>query len=243
MGYLLKSPFSSQRIVSIKVPKKKGKHKPRRSFDAEELTTFFGSAAFNSEQVFRRGGEWWLPIVALYTGARQAELIWLKTSDLRREDKLGVDYLNIESSEERGLKSEPSFRDVPLHPDLMRLGFTEYVAACIKRKEVYLFSDVCLRKTKRPPQEAYSKRFATLMDNAGLPDPRLVFHSFRHTFVTVARDAKISKDTRASMTGHVDGEDDDVHDTYGHVRLKLKAEAIAKMDFELDWDTLLKLFA
>jgi integrase len=66
-----------------------------------------------------------------------------------------------------------------------------------------------------------------MIDSAGIDDPSIVFHSFRHAFMTLAREAEISGDVLREIAGH-EGKRD-VHLDYGRFPLSIKASAMRKV--------------
>lgn len=57
-----------------------------------------------------------------------------------------------------------------------------------------------------------SKWFGRLLHSLELTDPKLVFHSFRHTFIDGLRAGRVDKTVRAALVGHENG---DVEGLYG----------------------------
>ena len=68
--------------------------------------------------------------------------------------------------------------------------------------------------------------FARLMDRAGLTDPRLVFHSLRHTLKREMSNARIDPDVRRIILGHAPK---DAHDGYDGHSLEAVAEEFARL--------------
>ena len=65
------------------------------------------------------------------------------------------------------------------------------------------------------------------MDDVVLTDPALVFHSFRHTLITLAREAEIPGDVLREIVGHEGRRD--VHLDYGEFPLSVKVAAVRKI--------------
>lgn len=114
-------------------------HTERADFRPHQLRTLFGSPLFTSCRSARfvaergdvevRDFRYWLPWVALYTGARLGELCQLEKGDLRTQE--GTWYLEItDVSGTKGgaksLKTKHSRRVVPVHQRLLDLGFLQY---------------------------------------------------------------------------------------------------------------------
>lgn len=75
--------------------------------------------------------DYWLPLLALFTGARKGELAKLRAEDVAKDDATGCYMLSITEDKHEGksLKTASSWRTVPVHPELTRLGFLDLVEA------------------------------------------------------------------------------------------------------------------
>lgn len=90
---------------------------------------------------------YWVPALALFTGARAGEICQLRAGDV--VDVGGVWCLNLTVFDREGrriddkrLKTDASERFVPLHPSLVATGFTDFAAA--RKPEGRLFPDLTL---------------------------------------------------------------------------------------------------
>ena len=105
--------------------------------------------------------------------------------------------------------------------DSVAFGFRDFAQARKDAEKLRLF------EVEADPA---SKRFGRWLRGIELTDRRLVFHSFRHGFVTMGRHAGIDEEVRGALTGHVlPG----VGRTYGTMPLPVLAEAMAKLKFPL----------
>lgn len=217
-GHARCNPADGVTIKDVEAAKNK-----RRSFDLASLNAIFGSPVYSSGERPTQGrGEaaYWLPLLALFTGARLEELGQLRPEDVVRltfPDADGQDqfawFLRItEEGEGLRLKNAASERLVPVHPELERLGFVLHALAMKAEGHVRIFHEL------RPG--AYGRLTAKWgewfsryrRDVCGVTDRRLVFHSFRHTFKDCARHAGIPEGVQRQIMGH-SGED--VADDYG----------------------------
>ena len=207
--------------INITVPKKRLAQDRRHAFDPGHLGIIFGSPVYLANmRPVAGGGEaaYWLPLLALYTGARQGEIGQLRTMDVVEEH-----YLDATGDEAKAwvirilfdagrLKNEHSERRVPIHAALIDAGFLRYVQAAKAAGRHRLFPVL------RPDYDgnftaSWSKWFGRwLRGTCGITDKRLVFHSFRHTFKHFARYSQIAPDVQNEMTGHETG---DIADGYG----------------------------
>lgn len=102
-----------------------------------------------------------------------------------------------------------SAREVPPHRDLIAKGILAERDRASKAGE-WLFE---LKPNLHGVRTAsFSKKWGKWMTWIGLDDPRLTFHSFRHTFARMCRTAKIPKEVMEHLTGHTAV---DISDAYG----------------------------
>jgi integrase len=207
--------LSSNPVKGVRLAKPKVEQKSRVPFDADDLRRIFSSPIF-TEGMRPAGGKgeaaFWLPHLGLWTGARLEELGQLLVSDVRMEQ--GCYYLTISDEPNSGkrLKSASSRRRVPLHPELIRLGFLGYVRQQGDAGRISLFH-MLSRSGGRQLTSGWSQWFSRyLRETVGIGDPRKVFHSFRHGFKEACRSSGIPKDIHDQLTGHAAR---DVGDRYG----------------------------
>ena len=111
----------------------------RKDYTSEELALIFASPIFSpggwSSPRADFGKAWyWVPLLMYYTGARREEIAQLAVKDVRASGgREVISYLSILETEDedegRGVKTESSRRQIPLHLDLIDRGFLSYVAA------------------------------------------------------------------------------------------------------------------
>lgn len=155
---------------------------PRRPWSTEQLQTLSRQSLYTSyapPKAWRAGQDaaYWVPLLGLFTGARIGELAQLRTADVETID--GVLVLRItDEAEGATVKTSAGHRVVPVHEELKRLGFLEYVEAIRQEGEPALWPAIKHRKGK--PGAYLSQWFGDFrrsINEAALPD----FHSFRHT--------------------------------------------------------------
>lgn len=123
------------------------------------------------------------------------------------------------------MKTRSSERPVPLHPELIRLGFLRFAADRRAAGAAWLFGE--LRASPDGSRSAaWSKWRGRYLNGIGLSDPRLVFHSWRHSFKTACRAASIPEDVHDSLTGHAGG---GVGRRYGARELLVLAREMARI--------------
>ena len=207
------------------------RQKARVAFSADDLNRLFQSEVFTAGLRPKGGGRdaaYWLPLLALFTGARVEELAQLLVSDVRHEEGLGH-YLNItDEAAHAQLKNAASRRRIPLHTAVLDCGFLEYLARC--KRPGLLFPD--LRANSRGKLGGYFSTWFSiyLRQKMGIHDARKVFHSFRHTFKDACRAVGIEEEVHDALTGHTGNS---VSRRYGNDQYPLEPlfEAINRLEF------------
>lgn len=184
----------------------------RRPFRMDELNALFASPLFSTCGGDRREHEpgdvavrderYWLFPLALFTGARQAELCQLRCRHLRQQDGIWVVDI-VEDGDDVLLKSAAAARAVPVHPELVRLGFVRWVHCQNLDRDAQLFPR-CQRNNKGQFGET-SKWISRYLSRIGVKsDGALVFHSFRHGFIDALRRADYTETEYKPLVGHSD---------------------------------------
>jgi integrase len=173
----------------------------RRAFNNEELRKLFDSPLFTGctgprrrsipgRQVLRDEKYWIFP-VALLTGARIEELAEAPTALVDLE---GIPCLDLRQS---GTKTKAAPRLVPILPVLQKMGFVEWAATkAAKGGKLFQGGDA---------SGDWSKWCNRYLDDVGLDDLDLTFHSLRHCFRQMLRAARIGDELADKIFGHEDG--------------------------------------
>jgi integrase len=224
------NPFTK---LSLTIDKRNDPNR-REPFSESDLAALFGSAVYTrAERPLGGGGEaaYWLPLIALFSGARLNEIAQLRIKDLKQDPETGLWFIDIGTEGDRSIKTASSRRQVPLHPELIRLGLLRYRQHRLEKdrqETASLWPDI-RSADKAYRSTAWSKWFNRYLRNTvGIKDPSIVFHSFRHTFKRMARDAGLSEELHDALTGHAGG--GGVGRSYGAgFGLKALGEAMAKI--------------
>jgi len=126
------------------------------------------------------------------------------------------------------VKSHAGVRRVPIHQDVLDLGFGDFIQRRLqdKRPHKRVFWQVGFGADGQP-STVFSKWFARLLDKVGLKDPALVFHSFRHTAEDAFRNALLPQYVIDRIIGHAGG---NTSDGYGDgVSLTVCENAVKEM--------------
>ncbi|MDP1673887.1 MAG: site-specific integrase [Burkholderiales bacterium] len=228
-----KIPFNPAR--GVKVVKMKVEQKARVSFSKDDLRGIFGSPVFKLGERPRGGAgdaAYWIPMIALTTGARLGEIGQLRLADLQQEDD--IHFFNItDEGEGNSVKAVSSRRRVPIHPQLGKHGLFDYVERLKGDGAERLFPE--LKSDKHGTLTGnWSKWWGRYMRAVavGITDTRKTFHSFRHTFKDACREAGIGQEVHDALTGHASGDNEGRR--YGADKFPLKPlmQAIRNLSFD-----------
>ena len=187
------------------------------AYTDEDLAVLTRSALYVDSQYSRKAtttaAHWWLPLLALWSGARAGELMQMHVSDIKTIDGILCATVDDEG-EGKQLKTKAARRRFPIHSALLELGFEDYVEQKRKVGATRLLESF---KTKgRKPGDAASSWFSRYRANFLPPEfkqEKKVLHSFRSTLITAARNAGADKRALKFAIGHQDGRGDtmDIH--------------------------------
>lgn len=222
-GYVTTNPA---RGMTIKNPKRANEE--RKAFSDDDLARIFGSAIYLRGD-FRQPYQYWLPILALFTGCRLNELCQLHLSDFDVVDGIEVIKIN-EDGDGKRLKTKAGNRIIPIHATLKRIGLLDYVATLRKRREQRLFPELKLRRDGYG--QTASKWFARYCTSIGIVESGKVFHSFRHNVVDFLKQVGVAKEKIAALVGH---EDESV--TFGRYgkdfSVPVMADVVGNLNFQI----------
>lgn len=226
-GYIESNPASR-----VKVRTDRRAVDQRLPYSPDDLLIIFNSPVFT--EGFRPDGgareaAYWLPLLALYTGARLDELGQLRVKDVRNEDSIWYIDINADGDNKK-LKTLSSKRKVPLHIDILNRGLADYLNSL--KQGGMLFPEL-KADTKGKLTGNWSKWWGRYARQIGMNDERKVFHSFRHAFKDACREAGVHEEVHDALTGHSGG---GVGRQYGSGNLSLAVlhQAIEQLVFTLE---------
>ncbi|WP_186295648.1 site-specific integrase [Xanthomonas citri] len=179
-----------------------------KAYDREQIQALFAPEALAKLSESAR----WASLIGLYTGARASEVGQLLTKDVFEED--GIPCIRIsDEGEHQKVKTEVSLRTVPLHPDLLKMGFLAWVQSRRDAGHTRLFP--AAKADAKNGQgnwitKAFSRHLAGI-SKEWAPAKR-GFHSLRKTFIQELQGAGVVSELRAQIVGHE--LDDEHHSTY-----------------------------
>lgn len=187
LDWITANPFDGAR--SIEAVKS-----DREDWTPSELAKLFADPLFTEYRLpddSRAGGAaaYFVPLLALYTGARISELAQLHTDDIEEDpDDEGRPVLRMRADRAKGqrLKTTESKRRIPMHSELVRLGLVDYWRMVKAAGPGPLFPAIKRRKDGDELNGAggkLSEWFGDYKTAKGF-DKTKVFHSLRHTMQT-----------------------------------------------------------
>lgn len=174
----------------------------------------------------------WLPILGILTGARLDELSQLRPQDVRNEE--GLWYIDINDTGDKTVKTIWSVRKVPLHPLLANtLKFQEFANRREGEGETHLFPELFgFASDSRKIASSHFSKFKLRV--LKIDNPKISFHSLRHTVKQSLSKLKVAPVTRNDLQGW---QNEGVPDgTYG-MRTPLQTlydDAVARLPLAFD---------
>jgi len=212
-------PFGNFEGVEGLRAKKKGNTRDERpTFRTDELRTLFnlpvwdGSASFEERLVTGRevfhDATYWVPLLSAYNGARREENCGLMLSEIEVDAEADLSCFRFENSVVRKLKNGQSRRRVPIHPELIRLGFLSYVETLRAAGHTLLFPELRAACADTPMGDVFDDSWQK-MRAAALPAAKeegKVLHSFRHWCNNEMKQASVHSEIRRDILGHSNGD-------------------------------------
>lgn len=210
----------------IRVPHKRRAGKGRLHYEDAEVAAILALSDDETEPRLH-----WIPWLLALTGARVGEIAQLWGKHVKVID--GISAISITPTDDGGtLKTASSERDVPLHPALIERGFLTFVREHGTGPLFYGGKGAKPRPRKegqvRHASKGPTNRLREWVRDNGFNDERKApAHAFRHWFKTKCARLGILNSVANAIQGHVGG--DGEADTYRHIDLAMKAEAIRKI--------------
>ncbi len=216
-------PVNVARDVKMAVTERGEK---RKDFSVDDLNALFAGPVHAKGERPKGGyGEavYWLPLLALFMGARREEIGQLRVQDVKpvayiddddkRQEVWCIDITDTPDDDAlpNQIKNEASNRLVPLHPKLIELGFIDYVQK-LPDQAGRVFPGLKAVGIGKKLTDKVGQWFSRYKQGCGIEDKAKVFHSFRHTWKTHAVDAGIPERVCRQFQGH---EGKDAADKYG----------------------------
>jgi len=243
LDYEGKNPFKGR--SNTKGAKTAGRDQ-RHPFSNQQLQRIFTSPLFTGCKslatchkvghiIPRESHKYWVPLIGLYSGMREQEILQLYLEDIYRVDGIWVFDLNTNHSDKR-LKTLQSKRLVPIHTDLVSLGFLDFVnLQTSTNPQGRLFPDANMASDGTYSGN-FSKWFSRYISNLGIKTTKTSFHSLRHNIKDGFRNAGISDELAENFVGRSTGT---TGESYGSgFSVKSFFEALHTLHFDCTKDIL-----
>ncbi|MDO6640849.1 tyrosine-type recombinase/integrase [Shewanella sp. 5_MG-2023] len=226
MRYTTENPFDEVKLT--KPANQAGHDLARLRWQPSQIKQVLHSTAFiDKSHDFK-----WITLLMMYGGLRPAEACQLHTHDIAVKDGISVMTITNAIAGQK-VKTEQSKRKVPIHHQLIELGFMEFVKTRADRTS----------KTKpifnyKPSHDgnwslAFCREFGKLLDNLNfISGKRPTAYSFRHTFIDELKQLQVEESLVAQIVGHAYQ-----NITYGRYGKKFDVKTLQpvvdKINFEL----------
>jgi len=211
----------------------------RDIFSDRDLCSLFNSSQYLNGQ-HKLASHYWVPLLALFTGARLTELCQLHVNDVKHHETTDIMYLDINDNEGKSLKTLNSKRLIPMHSELIKLGFLEYVK--LRAGERELFPECISSEQNTSVSHSFQKWFNRTYLNAKNCniEGKKSFHSFRHTVANHLKQLGFVEHRVSDLLGHT-GNLTITFKRYGKESILLsKLEVIEALEFNIDFDKIVK---
>jgi hypothetical protein len=108
----------------------------------------------------------------------------------------------IAKNEQRRIKNAQSQRNIPLHPEVLRLNFVAYVKAIKALGYRLLFPNLCSPSSRSPLGNRFYKQFKPILESVGVTEEGLGSHAVRHLFGAQLKKKLVAEEDRADLLGH-----------------------------------------
>ena len=213
--------------VQLEIPSRE----TRESYDPftkAELKKIFNPETYPYRQDEQFAFRYFIPLMALFSGARLNELCQLYLDDIKKEGKIYY-MLFTDERKDQHIKNKSSKRIVPIHPKVMEMGFEEYYMSVRAKRKDRLFYQLSYSDANHYTDKM-SKWFGRYLDELGIKSKRKVFHSFRHLVKPELRDAGIPQEYQNAICGW-EGQDTGER-TYGsNFKINVLYNELCKLKF------------
>jgi len=241
-NYISEVPTKSRKLAEVF--RIKNQHRKRPCFTIEELNAIFRAPLYTGcvdddrgyatrGPMHPRRGRFWVPLIALFSGFRCNEICQLYVADIGEED--GIPYfharldLGDDEETEKSLKTSTSQRKVPVHPELLKIGFMDYVEG--RRRDTAsprLFPDLPADHNGRY-SNIFSKWFGRFLASACGYKPKATFHSLRHHFRSILLNQGVQLEFASELGGWKS--ENSAESVYRHYQMPKLLEHISKVNY------------
>ena len=204
-GLLLNNPFSGMKFSVKKQPNR------RQPFSKDDLRTILKPETYlkwtihfthpyRKDRATNNLPYYWVFLLGLFSGMRTNEMCQLRMIDIKKLNNIW--FMFVEDSEETRVKTENAIRKVPVHPQLIDLGFIDYVGNLKKKKKGRVFWELT------EDRDGFASHVSRHYNQRVLPSLGIwekyvkVLYCTRHTFINKCYSEKIDENVIKVLVGH-----------------------------------------
>jgi integrase len=200
-------------VAGLQQPLDRNKHS-MLPFTVDQMNILFASPLFTGCQsaeaprfwakpgnVMIRDYRYWVPLIMLYSGVRAGEIAQLAVSDIRQEQGVWIFHISDEGKDSPSAKTGVT-RAVPVHRELVALGFIKHVERLKAAGEARLFPGAMPNQRGQMIAD-FEKNFGLYLTRLRIKRGRGVsLYSFRRNAADALRRAGYRDEQFGFMLGH-----------------------------------------
>ena len=205
-GLISSNPF---RDMKLEVKKSRTQRQPFTLAELKKILKpelYLDNTINYSHPIYKSGGVknglpyYWVFILGIFSGLRTNEMAQMRLEDIKKESNIW--FLHVEESEQTRVKTLNAIRKVPVHPQLIDLGFIDYVSDLRQRKKDRVFWE--LTKTRDGYAKHLSRHFnEKYLRAVGVWERTVkVLYCTRHTFINALYQNKVDENIIKALVGH-----------------------------------------
>ena len=201
-----REPFSPEDLVKILNPKTYLDY----TIDYKKISSNQHTTFTTNKNVKLGTPYYWSFLIGIFSGMRTNETSQLRVDDIVKEGNVWM--IIIDETQGKRVKTTSSIRKVPIHPQLISLGFIKYVEILKSNGVDRVFPEL----TKE--RDGYSSKISRhynekFLQSVGVWKKNVkVLYSTRHTFINRCYNKGVDRDIIKQIVGH---EPDFTMDVYG----------------------------
>ena len=205
-GLISANPF---RDMKLEVKKSRTQRQPFTLAELKKILKpelYLDNTINYQHPIYKSGGVknglpyYWVFILGIFSGLRTNEMAQMRLEDIKKESNIW--FLHVEESEQTRVKTLNAIRKVPFHPQLIDLGFIDYVSDLRQRKKDRVFWE--LTKTRDGYAKHLSRHFnEKYLRAVGVWERTVkVLYCTRHTFINALYQNKVDENVIKALVGH-----------------------------------------
>ncbi|WP_235915847.1 tyrosine-type recombinase/integrase [Thalassovita mangrovi] len=184
----------------MKVAKAKNSETERKPFSPDQACLLYNELTENPSGLVRKDSHKWGMLLGMFTGARLNEICQLDVADVQVNGDIWFLNITDEGDDNKRLKTTAGRRKVPLHSELISIGFLDFVKS--RKSGMRLFPDYSYSANGGYGRNLGRWCNESFLPKLGIKEPGLVFHSLRHTVVTRLSQASVPEPIIQCLVGH-----------------------------------------